>query len=133
MPITAFYAGLLTLLFVILSVRVIRVRVGSRISVGDGDDGDLLRRIRVHGNFAEYAPLALVLIGLAESLKTNPRYLHGLGLALLVGRLVHAIGLSPAKSIAPLRITGMVLTFGVLIAAAILCIMSAMSSVSFGP
>ena len=132
MPVTALYAGLLTLLFVGLSFRVIGVRRGAKISVGDGDNGDLLRRIRVHGNFAEYVPLALVLIGLAESLKTDPRVLHGLGLALVLGRICHAIGLSPKTSILPLRAGGIVLTFIVLIAAAGACILAAVQRGGLG-
>ena len=132
MPITALYAGLLALLFFVLSIRVIRVRRGAKVSVGDGGNGDLLRRMRVHGNFAEYVPLALVLIGLAESMKFDPRILHALGIALVVGRVFHAIGLSPEKSILPLRVAGTALTFTVLIAAAIVCLMASVASVKFG-
>ena len=133
MPITALYAGLLTLLFVVLSVAVIRVRVGEKISVGDGDNSDLLRRIRVHANFAEYAPLALVLLGLAESLKTDPRLLHAIGATLLIGRICHAIGLSPQPGISPLRVGGMVLTFIALLMGAGTCIMGAVLRGSFAP
>ena len=133
MPITALYAGLLTLLFVVLSLRVIRVRRGEKISIGDGDNGDLLRRMRVHANFAEYAPLALVLLGLAESLKTDPRLLHAIGAALLIGRICHAIGLSPQPSILPLRVSGMVLTFIALLMGAATCILGAVLRGSFAP
>jgi len=60
MPITALYAGLLAPLFILLSIRVIDVRRTARISIGHGDDPELLRRMRVHANFAEYAPFALI-------------------------------------------------------------------------
>lgn len=123
MPVTALYAGLLALLYVILSARVILVRRGERISVGDGGNSELLRRVRVHANFAEYAPMAIVLMGLAESSKADPRLLHGLGMALVIGRVVHAVGLSPAASIMPLRVGGMVLTFAVIIVAAVQCLL----------
>ena len=133
MPVTALYAGLLALLFVVLSFRVSGVRRSQKISVGDGGNSDLLRRMRVHGNFAEYVPLVLVLMGLAESLKTQPRLLHAIGAALLVGRILHVIGLSPATSVLPLRAGGMILTFLAMISAAGLCLMASVASVSFGP
>ena len=52
-----------------------------------GGDPLMLRRIRGHANFAEYTPLALVLITLLE-LAGEPRWeLHALGASLLAGRL----------------------------------------------
>ena len=125
MPITAFYAALLAILFLILSFRVIGVRRGQRVEIGDGGDKELLRRMRVHANFAEYAPLALVLLALAESLKTPSLMLHAVGLALLVGRIIHAIGLSQTPHIMPLRVGGMVLTFAAILAAAVFCLAAA--------
>ena len=119
MSITPVYAGLLTLVFVALSIRVIGARRGARVSLGDGGDRALLRRQRVHGNFAEYVPLALVLMLLAE-LQGVPRpVVHGLGLALLAGRLVHAAGVSREPENFKLRVTGMALTFTALISGAL--------------
>jgi hypothetical protein len=64
--VTSFYAGLLAFLFIGLSVRVIRFRRGKHIAIGDGDDPSLRRAMRVHANFAEYVPLALILIAFVE-------------------------------------------------------------------
>jgi uncharacterized membrane protein YecN with MAPEG domain len=125
MRITALYAGLLAVLFVLLSVHVIRRRLSNMVSLGDGGDAELSRRIRVHGNFAEYVPLGLILIGLSESLGAAPLLVHGLGLALLVGRLSHAWGLSPANKMQAFRTVGMVLTFGVLLVGAGVCLVGA--------
>jgi uncharacterized membrane protein YecN with MAPEG domain len=94
MPITALYAGLLAPLFILLSIRVIDVRRTARISIGHGDDPELLRRMRVHANFAEYAPFALISLALAESLGTSSYILHAVGLIFIFGRYVHAFGLS---------------------------------------
>ena len=66
MSITPLYAGVVTLFFVFLSFRVIGGRRAARVALGDGGDRILLRRLRVHGNFAEYVPLAIVLMALAE-------------------------------------------------------------------
>ena len=71
MPITAFYAALLAMLFMVLSFRTIEQRRNARVEIGTGEDAELLRRYRVHVNFAEYVPFALLLLGLAESLKAR--------------------------------------------------------------
>lgn len=122
MPIAALYAGLLTLLLLYLSVRVIGVRQAGKVEIGDGGDRQLLRRIRVHANFVEYTPYALILIGLLESLKAPGLMLHILGTTLLVGRVLHAYALSQTPHILPVRVLGMALTFGVLAVAAVGCV-----------
>ena len=118
MPITAIYAGLLTVLLLVLSARVIGVRRAAKVEIGtatrEGEDRQLLRRVRVHANFVEYAPMALILIGLLESLKAPVLLLHALGATLIVARTLHAYGLSQTPHILPLRLAGMVLTFAVL-------------------
>lgn len=121
MPITALYASLLVPLYIYLAVRVIRVRFRAHVSVGDGGDKSLLRRMRVHANFAEYVPVALILMGLAESLGLDARALHGAGVTLLLGRAAHAYGMSQEKDILPLRSAGVVATFSVLAALAVSC------------
>ena len=121
MAITAFYASLLAGLFVYLSLRVIRGRRDGKVALGDGGKDSLLRRIRVHGNFAEYAPMALVLIALAESLRTNDWIIHALGISLVAARALHAYGVSQPKENFRYRLAGMLATFAVLIASALVC------------
>ncbi len=128
MPITALYAGLLALLCIVLSLRVIGARRSARVALGDGGDKMLQRRIRVQANFVEYTPLALILIGLAESLRTDARLLHAIGGVLLIGRLVHAIGLSQPQEWLALRQFGMLATFAAIITAAGACVMGALRS-----
>ncbi len=117
--ITGLYAGLLALLFLWLSARVILHRRGHRISLGDGGDPQFRSLIRAHGNWAEYAPLALVLMALLE-LGGGPAWgLHVLGLMLLGGRLAHAAALTrPGLNLAA-RTLGMSLTLLVIGAAAL--------------
>jgi hypothetical protein len=114
MPITAVYAGLLGLVFIVLSARVIGQRRGAKVSLGDGGNAVLLRRMRVHGNFAEYVPLALVLLGLAESLGAPAWLLHTAGAGLLAGRLSHAFGVSQTPERFLFRVSGMAATLTVL-------------------
>lgn len=116
-----FYASLLVLLFIFLSVRVVRVRRSLQVSIGDAGDKRLLRVIRVQQNFAEYVPIALLLLLALELQVFYPWALHLFGAALLVGRLLHAYGVSQAKEQLRFRIAGMACTFAVmLLAAAIL-------------
>ena len=125
MPITALYAALLAPLFLVLSVRVIGRRREARVSIGPGEDAELLRRMRVHANFAEYAPFALVLLALAESVATPALVMHAAGAILLVGRYVHAYGVSQSPERIPIRVFGMVSTFTSISIAALACIYGA--------
>ena len=76
---TGLYAALLGLLFVVLSVRTLRLRRNLRIAVGDAGNPKMLRAMRVHSNFAEYIPLSLLLIYLAEAQGANGLLIHALG------------------------------------------------------
>lgn len=127
MPVTALYAGLLVPVYIYLALRVIAARRDAKVAIGDGGNSDLLRRMRVHANFAEYAPLSLVLIGLVESLGTNRWLLHALGATLLLARIVHALGVSRSPEKLILRQVGMVATFAVMAIAAIACVTGALA------
>jgi uncharacterized protein len=119
--ITAFYASLLAALYLFLSVRVIGWRRQQRVEIGHGEDAQLLRRMRVHANFAEYVPFALVLMALAESLGPPHILTHLVGLMLVVGRVLHAYGLSQTPHILRYRVLGMQLTFSAIGIAALMC------------
>lgn len=125
MAITAFYAALLTPLYVLLSLRVIGARRRQRVPVGDGGNATVLRRMRVQANFAENVPWALLLMALTESLSADARLLHSLGVALLVGRIVHAVGMSREMENLALRVFGMAATFSVQLVAAAACLVLA--------
>ncbi|TPG56961.1 hypothetical protein EAH89_12930 [Roseomonas nepalensis] len=123
--ITPLYAGLLGLGFIALSVLVIRARGRARVSLGTGGDAGLERAVRAHGNFAEYAPFALLLM-LAAELSGAPGWLlHLAGLLLLLGRLSHAVALSGPGSM-PLRAGGMALTFAALVTLSLACLATAL-------
>jgi uncharacterized protein len=118
-PITALYAGLLGLLMLILAFRVVAVRRATAIGLGDGGNALLLSRIRIHGNAAEYVPLALLLMLVFEINGGSARWLHALGIALVVGRLAHAQGLEQSNGVSPGRLVGNVLTWSVILIAAL--------------
>jgi len=111
MPIAAVYAAVLALVFIGLSLRTIRLRRRAQVAIGDGGDRLLARAVRVHANFAEYVPLALLLIFFLESSGAPRLVVHGLCALLLVGRLLHAWGVSQPKEEFRYRVAGMALTF----------------------
>ncbi|TDQ84054.1 hypothetical protein A8950_0600 [Dongia mobilis] len=117
--VTPLYAGLLALLFLALSMRAIAARRRARLALGTGDNPALLRATRVHGNFAEYVPLALLLFLLLELQGVPALLLHALGAALFLARILHAIGVARANEDFRYRVAGMVLTVIMIGAAAL--------------
>lgn len=113
------YAALLAVLYVVLSVRTLRLRRALQIALGDGGDERLLRSIRAHANFAEYVPLGLLLMVGVETTAGGRVVVHILGCILLAGRLLHAYGVSRAPEVFMFRVSGMALTFTVYLTAAI--------------
>jgi uncharacterized membrane protein YecN with MAPEG domain len=118
MPIIPLYGSLLTLVFVVLSVRTIKLRRKYHIGLGDAGNPQLLRAIRAHSNFAEYVPLALVMLFWVEGLGARAFLVHGLSACLLIGRVSHAVGVSREPEDFRFRVTGMVLTFTTLLLSA---------------
>ena len=117
--VAATYGALIILLGVVLAARVILRRRGQQIALGDGDDKEMRRRIRVHGNFSEYAPFILAILILLPLLGAPEWLIHVLGAAGLTGRVLHAIGLSKTAGVSVGRLGGMVLTFSSLVFGAI--------------
>ena len=114
MIVTPLYAGILAILFFALSMRVVVLR-GHGKSLGDGGDPALLRRIRGHGNFAEYVPFILLMMGFLELSKFSVYLLHGIGMALVVARLMHGYALSFTEKFAFGRFWGTAITFTLLL------------------
>jgi uncharacterized protein len=92
LPVTLTTAALCAGLQVALTALVIARRAQSGVSLLDGGDAVLTRRMRAHGNFTETAPLALLLMGLLELAAAPRGLLWGLAGLLIVGRLLHAAG-----------------------------------------
>jgi uncharacterized protein len=107
---TAPYFTALGLMAIMNSIRVVQLRIKHRISLGDGGHEDLIRAIRIFGNFTEYVPLGLVLLAALEFVQAPVWYMHICGALLLIGRILHAIGLL-GKGSTPPRVIGMVLTY----------------------
>ena len=120
--ITSLYASLSALLIVRLTLTVIKLRRKNRISVGDGGNEELQLAIRTHANAVEYIPIALLLLLMLELNGAPNILIHILGATLLIGRIIHAMGL-PAKNLNK-RVLGMQISIYLLIGLAILNVLS---------
>ena len=126
--VSSVYAAVLGLLAALLTVRVIMARVKTGIQAGDGGNAQLAQAIRAHANLAEQAPLALVLIVLAEAAGVPAGLVHGLGSVLVIGRLSNAWGLSRSLGPTPPRQAGAGLTVLVVTAASALILFRLIAS-----
>lgn len=88
---TAFYAGLLALIYLSLTWAVIARRRGDKISLGDGNDAKFAKLIRGQVNAAEQMPIVIIMLALAEMLGAPAMALHILGITFVVGRSLHAL------------------------------------------
>lgn len=124
MQIVPIYAAVLSLLFVFLSIRTIRLRRSLKIGIGHANNEKMLRAMRVHSNFSEYVPLSLLLLLFLETQHAHHVILHGLCSLLVVGRFLHAYGVSQEKEKFAFRISGMAMTFTTILSSAFYIILS---------
>ena len=118
--VTAIIASLLTIIFIKLSFAVIGLRRKNRVGLGSGGHDDLERAIRAQGNFAEYVPFGIILIACLE-LNNAPWWLVLIpGVTLIIGRLIHAVGINELPPNFSKRIMGMKFTFYTLISLVVL-------------
>jgi uncharacterized membrane protein YecN with MAPEG domain len=116
-PVTALYAALLGLVTVALQLLVGRLRLDTDVSLHDGGHEALAVAIRRHANFAEHVPFALILLALIELNGAPAGWLHTLGGALLLARIVHPFGLRWDVARVPARFVGAFTTLVVTLAA----------------
>jgi uncharacterized protein len=103
--ITSIYAAVLAIIMIALSSHVSAQRGKANVSILDGGNSELQLRIRRHGNFVENVPMALLVMLLAELDGVGATWIHAAGVLLIVGRILHAIGLRADKATA-LRLAG---------------------------
>jgi len=100
---TALCAAMLGLLGAVLTINVIANRVRSKVDTGDGGVAALTRAIRAQGNFIEQAPLALIVIAMAEAAGARAIVIDILGGLLVASRLASAYALNQSLGQSPLR------------------------------
>ncbi len=125
--VTPIYLAAAVAMYSFMAFTIIANRRSRRISLGDGGQQDFARIIRGHANFAEYAPLALLSIGIAELTGTPSAILHVCGIMLLIGRGMHAYCFLFTPTGMKLRVAGMMMTFFALWTAAAAAVFMALS------
>ena len=118
-----YYAAALAVMYVGLAGLVVRQRFKCRVGLGDGQHPGLIKAVRIHGNFAEYVPLLLILLLILEVQGAALWQLHLIGGLTLFGRISHAIGLSKTSGTSAPRLIGMLSTFGGLLSGAAFLVM----------
>jgi uncharacterized membrane protein YecN with MAPEG domain len=111
MQAAALYVGINILLLLVLALLVVRHRLGSAVSLGDGGVPALTRAVRAHGNATEYVPAALVGLVSLALLGAAPWMVHVGGVLLTLGRIAHGYGLSISDGASPGRQIGTLATW----------------------
>ncbi len=119
--VSGLYAAILALIQIKLTLDIVKIRMGQKVSLGDGGHEDLTRKIRSHGNFIETVPIALALIIIAELSGAPFWCLHALGVVLILGRVLHVIGIRSKKGHGKFRFYGMIFTLLNILLGALLC------------
>ena len=95
------------------------VRLPARRLPRTGGNRALERRMRIHANFAEYVPLALLLLAFME-MGGRPSWLvHAFCIALVLARIGHVVALWQEPENFRLRVLTVSTTFVVMIGAAV--------------
>lgn len=118
-PITTMFLFICVVIFMNLSMRVIKGRRSHKILVGDGNDEAFKFLMRGHANFAEYIPIAILCMAAAELAGAHPILLFISGISLITGRLLHGYYFYKYTKVMKLRVRGMQCTFFAIWSAAI--------------
>lgn len=97
--ISLFYLGLLSFLYVKISLDTIGMRRKYKISLGQGANDEIAGYVAAHSNFQAYVPILFILAFAAEQSNLIPSILvHGVWLLILFGRVFHYLGIRDAEN-----------------------------------
>lgn len=114
LPVTLTIAAGAALVNMWLMIRCGQARTKGGVSIGDGGDEFLIRRMRAHANFVESTPFVLILLAALEATGGTNNWLWGLGILYIVGRLAHGLGMD-GGAFGKGRMVGTLITFITLI------------------
>ena len=129
-PVTALYAAILTLLLMVLAINVTVHRRRLKVSLGAGADPLMMRMMRIHGNAAEYIPIALLLMMVYELNGGSHAALHLCGGAMVLGRVLHAAGVWGSNAPNSGRVLGQALTWLAILALAAMNLVKVLRAVT---
>lgn len=122
LPVTLSSAAAAAILAIWLMIRVGQVRTSEGVSVGDGGNEKVIRRMRAHANFVESAPFVVLLIGVIELAGRGDAWLAYVSGAYFVGRILHGFGMD-GGSMQPGRMVGTIITLLTLLGLAIVAVL----------
>ena len=122
LPATLSAAASLALVNIWLSMRIGKVRQSEKISIGDGGNDLLSRRMRAQLNFAENTPLVLILIAAIEIAGRGGMWLKAVGAIYALGRVAHGIGMD-GGSLERGRMIGTIVTMLTLLGLAVVAVL----------
>jgi len=93
LPIALTIAAAAAVLHIWLAGRVSQLRNRHKVSIGDGGNEALIRRMRAHANYGENMPIVLILLALIELAGGDARILWAAGIAL------HEPGRTPRETL----------------------------------
>lgn len=108
LPVTLSAAAACAFINLWLAVRIGAVRRAENISIGDGGNERLTARMRAQLNFAEFAPIVLLLLALTEMARGASIGLWVAAVAFVLARIAHPIGMD---GVMPARAFGIIVTF----------------------
>ncbi len=115
---TGLFAALLMIMQMVLMGLVIKQRGTNDVLIGDGGVDAMQQAIRVHGNFVENAPIFLIGLALIELMVGANTWVLVMGAVFVLGRLLHAVGISLTTGLSMPRFIGTVASILVTVVAA---------------
>jgi uncharacterized membrane protein YecN with MAPEG domain len=93
LPVTLTAAASAAFIAIWLGIRVGQVRGSEKVSIGDGGNEKVIRRMRAHANFVENTPFVLVLIAAIELAGRGGAWLPYVAGIYMLGRIAHGLGM----------------------------------------
>ena len=109
--VTALYTAILALIMIFLAYMTSARRKEAKINLGTGNDDVMERRSRAFGNFIEFTPMFILLMAMIEMQGYGTEYVHALGIVTVIGRILHAMGMTKSIKIINGRFVGAILTY----------------------
>lgn len=115
--VTFLYAGVLGIIYFLLSANVIRLRLAKKVGLGHDNNPEcaLFRAVRIHANFAEFVPFILLLMMMDEMTGRSPMFVHAFGFFLVASRASHFLAITKSHGASNLRKFGAGTTFMILL------------------
>ncbi len=104
--ITALTAGAIIIIQMGLMFYAASGRIKFKKGLGDGGEPQMLKRIRMHGNLTENAPIILIVMALLEMGGFSQTILAVAGVVFVIVRILHPLGLLRSQGTSVFRFLG---------------------------